>query len=191
MREASIQSLLTTYYDAGFDSETRDDVTSLDPETGERFSTAWLVPRAKEDLNAHERAIRSTTFESFGVFGRPPDYGATKAISFVAWNHLIAKGDKDALCKVQNFIEVGRRNNLMSSDITADIQANRTLKPEEMKGRLRVAEQRRDGVVLSGAKAAASVLAQGNIGTISMPPPAQNLPEGSMIGRQCRPTRLA
>src|SRR5690606_13631423 len=55
------------------------------------------------------------------------------------------------------------------------------LKPEEMKGRLRVVEERKDGVILRGAKAAASNLAQGNIGTISMPPPAQNPPEDSRI----------
>ncbi|MEI2776029.1 MAG: 4-hydroxyphenylacetate 3-hydroxylase N-terminal domain-containing protein [Tetrasphaera sp.] len=172
---------VASYYDAQFDPATRDEVTSIDPATGERFSTAWLIPRTKEDLYAHERAIRLTTSQTFGVFGRPPDYGATKAISFVAWNHLISKGDKDALAKVENFIKVGRRNNLMSADIVADIQANRKLAPEEMKGRLRVVEERKDGVILHGAKAAASNLAQGNIGTISMPPPSQNPPEDSRI----------
>lgn len=172
---------IASYYDAQFDPATRDEVTTVDPDTGERYSNAWLIPRSKQDLLAHERAIRLSTSQSFGVFGRPPDYGATKAISFVAWNHLISKGDKDALGKVENFIRVGRRNNLMSADIVADVQANRKLVPEQMKGRLRVIEERKDGVVLHGAKAAASNLAQGNIGTISMPPPAQNPPEDSMI----------
>lgn len=172
---------VATYYDSQFETKTQDSVTTVDPVTGERFSTAWLIPHTKEDLYAHERAIHLSTFQSFGVFGRPPDYGATKAISFVAWNHLIANGDKEALDKVKNFIDIGRRNNLMSSDVTADIQASRKLKPEEMKGRLRVIEERKDGVVVSGAKAAASMLAQGNIGTISMPPPAQNPPEDSML----------
>ena len=172
---------IASYYDAQFDPKTRDEVTTVDPKTGERFSNAWLVPRTKEDLFAHERSIRLSTFQSFGVFGRPPDYGATKAISFIAWNHLISKGDKEAFGKVENFIKIGRRNNLISSDVTADIQANRKLKPDEMKGRLRVLEERKDGVILTGAKAAASILAQGNIGTISMPPPAQNPPEDSMI----------
>lgn len=172
---------VASYYDAQFDPMARDEVTTVDPQTGERFSNAWLIPRTRDDLLAHQRAIRLSTSQTFGVFGRPPDYGATKAISFVAWNHLISKGDKDALGKVENFISVGRRNNLMSADIVADIQASRKLKPEEMKGRLRVVEERKDGVILHGAKAAASNLAQGNIGTISMPPPAQNPPEDSMI----------
>ena len=61
-----------------------------------------------------------------GVFGRPPDYGSTKAISFVAWNHLISKGDPNALGKIQNFLDVGRRNNLLSADIVVDVTANAT-----------------------------------------------------------------
>ena len=42
-------------------------------------------------------------------------------------------------------------------------------------------EERKDGIVVSGAKAGNSVLAQGNIGTISMPPPAPGMPEECMI----------
>jgi 4-hydroxyphenylacetate 3-monooxygenase len=168
---------ISAYYDAQFHPETRDDLTSVDPETGQRFSNAWLVPYSKEDLHAHERTIRVSTAQTFGVFGRPPDYGSTKAISFVAWNHLISQGDPDALARIENFLEVGRRNNLLSADIVVDVQANRKLAANEMKGRLRVIEERSDGVVLSGAKAGNSAFAQGNIGTISMPPPAQNLPE--------------
>jgi 4-hydroxyphenylacetate 3-monooxygenase len=172
---------ISAYYDAQFHPETRDDLTSVDPETGQRFSNAWLVPYSKEDLHAHERTIRVSTAQTFGVFGRPPDYGSTKAISFVAWNHLISQGDPDALARIENFLEVGRRNNLLSADIVVDVQANRKLAANEMKGRLRVIEERSDGVVLSGAKAGNSAFAQGNIGTISMPPPAQNLPEECMI----------
>lgn len=172
---------ISTYYDAQFDPSTRDDLTSIDPKTGRRFSNAWLVPYSKEDLYAHERTIRVSTAQTFGAFGRPPDYGSTKAISFVAWNHLIGKGDSESLGKIENFLDVGRRNNLLSADIVVDVQANRKLAAGEMKGRLRVVEERRDGLVLSGAKAGNSAFAQGNIGTISMPPPAQSLPEECMI----------
>ena len=172
---------IARYYDSQFNPETRDDLTSVDPKTGQRFSNAWLVPYSKEDLYAHERTIRVSTGITFGVFGRPPDYGSTKAISFVAWNHLIRQGDPDSLSKIENFLAVGRKNNLLSADIVVDVQANRKLAPAEMKGRLRVVEERPDGLIVSGAKAGNSALAQGNIGTISMPPPAQNLPEECMI----------
>jgi 4-hydroxyphenylacetate 3-monooxygenase len=51
----------------------------------------------------------------------------------------------------------------------------------EQEGRLRVVEQRKDGVIVSGIKAGNSVMAQGNIGTISMPPPNPTMPDECML----------
>jgi len=172
---------LAHYFDAQRDPATRDLLTTIEPETGERISTAWLVPRSIEDLRRYDRMIRFSTEQTFGVFGRPADYGSVKAISFVAWNHLIRKTEPEALDKILNFLRVGQRNNLVSADIIIDIQANRKLPMPERAGRLRVVEERRDGVLVSGAKAGNSVLAQGNIGTISMPPPDPTMPEECMI----------
>src|SRR5687768_17365930 len=41
---------LARYFDAQHAPETRDQLTTVDPATGERYSTAWLVPRTIEDL---------------------------------------------------------------------------------------------------------------------------------------------
>jgi aromatic ring hydroxylase len=172
---------IARYFDAQRDPATRDILTTIEPETGERISTAWLVPRTVEDLRRYDRMIRFSTELTFGVFGRPADYGSVKAISFVAWNHLIRKQEPEALAKIENFIRVGQRHNLTSADIIIDIQANRKLPMPERAGRLRVIEERRDGVIVSGAKAGNSVLAQGNIGTISMPPPDPTMPDECMI----------
>lgn len=168
-------------FDGQFAPETRDQVTTVDPETGERFATAWLVPRTIDDLKRYDALMKFSTFLTFGVFGRPPDYGPVKAISFVAWNHLIRQKEPEALDKILNFLRVGRRHNLVSADVIIDVQANRKLAMPEQAGRLRVVEERKDGVVLSGAKAGNSVLAQGNIGTISMPPPNPTMPEECFI----------
>ena len=168
---------LAQYFDAQHDPQTRDRITTIDPETGERISTAWLVPRTIDDLRRYDEMMKFSTLHSFGVFGRPPDYGPVKAISFVAWNHLIRKEEPEALGKILNFLRVGRQNNLLSADVIIDVQTNRKLPVPEQAGRLRVVEERKDGVVLSGAKAGNSVMAQGNIGTISMPPPNPTMPE--------------
>lgn len=172
---------LAMYFDAQHAPGTQDRLTTLDPETGERYSTAWMVPRSIEDLWRYDEMIRCSTEMTFGTFGRPPDYGTVKAISFVAWAHLVSKEEPEALGKILNFLEVGRRNNLTSADVIIDVQADRKLPMAERAGRLRVVEERRDGVVVSGAKAGNSVLAQGNMGTISMPPPTPGMPEECMI----------
>jgi aromatic ring hydroxylase len=172
---------LARYFDAQHVPETRDQLTTIDARTGERFSTAWLVPRERDDLWRHDAMIRASTAMTLGTFGRPPDYGPVKAISFVAWNHLVKKQEPEALDKILSFIDVGRRHNLTSADIIIDVQADRKLPMPERAARLRVVEQNSRGVIVSGAKAGNSVLAQANMGTISMPPPDPTMPEECMI----------
>ena len=172
---------LARYFDAQHAPETRDKLTTVDPETGQRISTAWMVPRTIEDLWRYDEMMKCSTALTFGVFGRAPDYGPVKAISFVAWNHLIRKQEPEALDKILNFLKVGREHNLASADIIIDVQVDRKLAMPQRASRLRVVEERKDGIVISGAKAGNSVLAQGNIGTISMPPPAPGMPEECMI----------
>jgi aromatic ring hydroxylase len=183
-REPSLRRGIDTLaglFDAQFAPESRDITTSIDPETGRRIATGWLVPRTKEDLKRHEAMIRFSTFRTLGVFGRPPDYGPVKAIGFLAFHHLIRKEEPDAIDRIRRFLDVGQRNNLVSADIIIDVQADRKRTIAEMPGRLRVIEERRDGVVLFGAKAGNSVLSQGNIGTISMPPPSPGTPDECAI----------
>ncbi len=172
---------LAGLFDAQFDPETREEVTSIEPKSGNRIATGWLVPRSKDDLKRHLATIRFSTLHTFGVFGRPPDYGPVKAIGFMAFNHLVKKEEPGAIDKIERFIEIGQRHNLVSADIIIDVQTSRKLPMPEQEGRLRVVEQRKDGVIVSGIKAGNSVMAQGNIGTISMPPPNPTMPDECML----------
>mgnify|MGYP000877335213 CR=1 FL=1 len=172
---------LAGFFDAQLDPATRDITTSIDPETGERIATAWLVPRTKEDLRRHAAMVKFSTFHTLGVFGRPPDYGPVKAIGFLAFRHIVDKEDPGVAEKMQHFVRVGQRHNLVSADVIIDLQVNRKLPIPQQQGRLRVVEERKDGVVLCGAKGGNSVFAQGNIGTISMPPPNPTMPEECTI----------
>jgi aromatic ring hydroxylase len=144
---------LAHYFDAQHDPATRDLLTTIEPDTGERISTAWLVPRSIKDLWRYDAMIKCSTSLSFGVFGRPPDYGPVKAISFVAWNHLVRKQEPEALDKIMHFLRVGQRNNLTSADIIIDVQTDRKTPVAQRAARLRVVEERKDGIVISGAKA--------------------------------------
>ena len=170
-----------TLFDSQFDPVSRDVTTSVDPATGRRIATGWLVPRCLEDLARHDAQIRFTTHRTLGVFGRPPDYGPVKAIGFLAFRHLIERDEPEAIKKIEHFLDVGASHNLISADVIIDVQANRRLSGAEMPGRLRVVEERPDAVVVYGAKAGNTMMPQGNIGTISMPPPARDVPEECML----------
>jgi aromatic ring hydroxylase len=172
---------LAEIFDAQFAPETHDIATSVDPKTGERIATGWLVPLTREDLRRHVAMIKLSTAHTFGVFGRPPDYGPVKAIGFLAFRHLIHKEEPEAIEKMKHFVRMGQRHNLISGDVIIDLQVNRKLAMPDQPGRLRVVGENKDGVILYGAKAGNSVLAQGNIGTISMPPPNPTMPEECTI----------
>ncbi len=172
---------LAGLFDAQLDAKHAEVTTSIDAETGERIATGWLVPYSRDDLWRHVEMVRFSTFHTFGEFGRPPDYGPVKAIGFIAFHHIIKRAEPEAQEKIMRFLRTGPRNNLISGDIIIDVQANRKTPMPEHAGRLRVVEERADGVVVAGAKAGNTVMAQGNIGTISMPPPNPTMPAECML----------
>lgn len=154
-------------FDAQFDPETQEITTYVEPNTGKRASTGWLVPRTKEDLERRRHLLEFTTDHTLGVFGRPPDYGPTLAMGFLAAAHLIEEPEPEAPEKIKNFIDFGREHNLLSTDLIADAQADRTRPQAENPGRLRCVDERDDGIVVYGSKPAASAGPIGDWGGIA------------------------
>ena len=124
-------------------------------------------PPSPEDLAKRRRLLEFSTDRTLGVFGRPPDYGPTLAMGFLAAMHLIENTEPDAPAKIKAFIRFGRENNLLSTDLIADAQADRTLPVAENPGRLRCVEERSDGIVVYGTKPVASSASMGHWGGIA------------------------
>ena len=101
--------VLSGLFDAQFDPATRDLTTYVDPETGHRMSTGWLVPKNKEDLERRRRLLEFSTDRTLGVFGRPPDYGPTLAMGFLAAMHKIEKKEPEGPRKINAFIRTTGR----------------------------------------------------------------------------------
>lgn len=154
-------------FDAQHQDATREVTTYYDPELGARASTGWLVPSSKEDLRQRRRLLDFSTDLTFGVYGRAPDYGPTLAMGFLASMHLIEAAEPDACDKIRNFIDFGRKTNLLSTDLIADAQADRTLPSAHNPGRLRCVEERADGIVVYGTKPVASSATMGDWGGIA------------------------
>lgn len=160
-------NLWAELYDAQHRPETADVTTHFDANLGERVSTAWLVPRDREDLDTRRKLLEFSTDRTLGVFGRPPDYGPTLAMGFLSASHLIEQTEPDAPAKILDFVNFARERNLLSTDIIADAQADRTLNTAEMPGRLRCVEERSDGIIVYGVKPAASGATIGHWGGIA------------------------
>ena len=148
-------------FDLQFNPAHRDALTYVDPDDGGRYAIGWQVPTCKEHLRQKLAAIRILTLKTMGVFGRPPDYGSMMALGFLAVNDKIEKENPEFAQNVRDFVKLSSAHNLMSTDLIPDIQADRRIPAAEKPGRLRVVEERDDGVVLYGAKPC------GSIGSIS------------------------
>ena len=144
-----------------FEPDTRDAFTYLDPADGERYAIGWQIPTEKEHLRRKLEALRLSTLKTFGIFGRPPDYGSMMALGFLAVNDKIERENPEFAQNVRDFIKLSRAHNLMSTDLIPDVQADRRIPASEKPGRLRAVEERPDGIVLYGAKPC------GSIGSIS------------------------
>ncbi|PLR87740.1 4-hydroxyphenylacetate 3-hydroxylase N-terminal domain-containing protein [Bacillus sp. V33-4] len=158
---------LAKVYDSQFDPETRDITTFINPEDGKRYSTGWLVPTTKEDLKHRREMLRLSTYHTFGVFGRPNDYGSMMAMGFLSIIDKIEKENPEYAENVREFVEFSQKHNVMSADLIPDVQTDKNLPPSEKKGTLRVVEELPDGVILCGAKPCGSVGVQGHFATVS------------------------
>jgi 4-hydroxyphenylacetate 3-monooxygenase len=157
---------LAGMFDDQFDPATRDVTTYVDEETGRRAGLAWKVPRTVEDLRERRELVRHTTYETLGVFGRPPDYCPFNHLGLLTIIDKIEAQNPEWAENVLSFVRWGRENNVISADVVADVQSDRSIPLAQKPGRLRCVEQRDGGLVLYGAKPCASVASQGHIGTI-------------------------
>jgi 4-hydroxyphenylacetate 3-monooxygenase len=158
---------LAKMYDAQFDPELQELTTFVDKETGNRYSTDWMIPRTFEDLEKRRKVLRMSTYKTFGVFGRPNDYGSMMAMGFLSVIDKIEEEDKELAENVRSFVEFSQQHNIICADLIADVQTDRKVPIHQREGRLRIVERRSDGVVLYGAKPCASVSAIGHFMTVS------------------------
>src|SRR5581483_9691402 len=158
---------LAGFFDAQYDPQLRDVLTFVDPESGERYSTSWLVPRSREDLERRREALKVSTFHTLGAFGRPPDYGSTIAMGYLSLLDKFEAADPRFAANIRAWVDTAAKRNAICADVLAEPQSDRTLPNNQKPGRLRVVEERPDGVVLYGAKAVGSVAAIGHYCTIA------------------------
>ncbi len=142
--------------DLQFDPKWRDVVTYSDPETGARKARGWQVPLTKEDLYLKRQQIGATPRETLGMFGRPPDYGPAMSLGFLAIIDRVEKESPEFAENIRNFVRTSGEHNLLSTDLIADAQSDRTVPRAERPATLKVVDDRPDGIVLRGSKIAGS-----------------------------------
>jgi 4-hydroxyphenylacetate 3-monooxygenase len=157
---------LAEYYDAHFDERHASLLTYKDEETGRLSSIPWAVPRTIEDLERKREVNKFLTYQTMGVFGRPPDYAMGNPLGLLALSAELGEMNPMWPSNVENYVRWGRENCVIEADIGVDMQGDRNVPIDDKPGRLRVVEERSDGIVVHGVKSCNSISAQAHCGTI-------------------------
>jgi 4-hydroxyphenylacetate 3-monooxygenase len=159
--------LMAEMFDAQFDPALRDVTTYVDEATGERVSRAWHVPKTVDDLRQRRKLIEFTSMKTVGTFGRPPDLAPLIGIGLLARKPqfkksppAFARNNPDFADNIDRYVEFGRRNNRIAAEVLADPQNDRSGPSGATAGLLRIVDQERAGVRVSGAKSVGSLAAQ-------------------------------
>jgi len=156
-------STIAKYYEMQHDPKFADIMTFESSELGGRASLAWKTPRSEEDLRRKRKLLELSTNLTLGSFGRPPDYGAIQSAGLL---QIIDRIEDSRAENVRAFAQLGLRHNLMSTDLIADVQSDRSVPPSQKPGRLRVVSESDDGIVVYGAKPCNSIMVQGHVGAL-------------------------
>lgn len=149
---APVANTFAALYDLQHREPTRDAMTYLDDD-GVRSSVSYLPPRTPEDLLRRRRNTELWTTESFGMFGRLPDFCAGMIVGMYD-----AKSELNALHagfgdNAERYLKFARQNDLALSHGLHDPHMDKTLRPKADPDRcLRIVKERDDGIVVRGMR---------------------------------------
>jgi len=152
-----------TLYDCKADPKLADDMTYQ--ENGETFSTYFMRPRSKADLEKRSRCHRLIAEWSYGLLGRTPDSPASQ-ITGMTMKPEVFDAPGGYRANLLGIYEHLRRNDLFATYAIVPPQGARS--PEYYQSRgvaapsLRVTAETDDGVVLNGMKMLATGAALAN-----------------------------
>jgi 4-hydroxyphenylacetate 3-monooxygenase len=151
---------LAHLYDMQHDPETRDDLTYISPDTGERVGTSFMQPRTRDDLLKRSRAMSIWARFSNGMMGRTPDYLSSSLMAFAAAKDYFSTSDERFGANVEAYYRHARENDLCLTHTLINPQANRSVGPGGQADPFlpaRVVEEKDGGIVVRGARMLATL----------------------------------
>jgi 4-hydroxyphenylacetate 3-monooxygenase len=127
----------------------------VDPETGERLSGMWRIPRSAADLTTRRAVHEQWAAPTFGLMGRTPDHVASLLCAFAGSADVFGRGGERYARNVVDFYERARREDLYVAYTIVPPQVDRS-KPAHQQPEpflyAGAAEARDDGIVVRGAQ---------------------------------------
>src|SRR5690348_1657483 len=170
---------LARIYDLQHGAELGEQMTYVSPETGNRVSLSWLVPRSREDLARKRRNSEIWSQQTWGQLGRSPDILAPY-ITSLAVRHASLGSVKNPHCdfgeNAINYARYCREHDLFLTHALGDPQVDRSEQPQNEQRQvpeseeisLHVVRETPDGVIVRGGKQLATAAAVSNETYVSL-----------------------
>ena len=153
---------LARIYDLQDSDAFREEMTFISPETGNRCSYSWLLPRTATDLKRKRRNSEIWNEQSWGQLGRSPDILAPHIVALYALRSSLA-AIKHPRCdfgeNIINYHRYCQENDLFLTHALGDPQVDRSQQPQneprnliEEELALHVVEETAAGIIISGGK---------------------------------------
>lgn len=149
-------------YQMAEDPRYRDLAVVVDPQTKEPYSRYYHLPRNAEDLLKRSQLIAASTREGATLVVLIKEIGtdALFALHIVA-EEMAKRGKPEYKERVQKYYQMCRDRDYGVAVAQSDVKGDRSLGPQGQEHPdyyLRVVEERKDGIVVRGAKVHTSVL---------------------------------
>lgn len=155
---------LARLYDLQFHEKYQDTLTYIEPETGERCGTSFMLPKTKEDLQKRGEMYHIWAHEVLGFMGRTPDYMNANLMAASAaaeyFNQCERPDGKDYAENMRNYVRYVRDNDLALTHSLTNPQVNRSLGASDMNDpyiALGIVKETAKGVVVRGARMVATL----------------------------------
>lgn len=154
---ASVEQL-AGMYEMQHAPETRDKLTYVVPETGERASLAFKAAHTVDDLWERGEAFRLWSEKSFGLMGRSPDFMNVLLLALWESRHILGEAGEQYADNVDKYYRYIRDNDLFLSHALISPQNDRSKSSsEQAQLHMRVTRETDDGIYINGARMIATL----------------------------------
>ncbi len=153
---------LARLYDMQHAAATRDALTYVVPETGQRAGLAFMPTKTVDDLKRKREAYRLWAESNFGLMGRSPDFMNVTLLAFAEAKERFSQGDatpgQQFGANIERYYKFVRDNDLFLSHALIAPQNDRSKQSSELANlHLRVVKESDAGVFVSGARMIATL----------------------------------
>lgn len=149
---------LARLYDAQVDPATRDKLTYVVPETGDRAGMAFMPAKTTADLRRRREAYYHWASMNFGLMGRSPDFLNVSLLAFAEAREIFGRAGQRYADNVLKYYEYIRDNDLFLSHALITPQNDRTKSSAEHQNlHMRVVKETADGIYVQGARMVATL----------------------------------